>query len=77
MKSEDFLYMVKKDLKTPYIYIYETFVRNTFRDFNLNVLGDFGFYLNKVPYELGESFQNEEIQSIVRIMMKFRSPSFY
>ena len=44
--------------------------------FDLNVV-DCGFDLNKFPLEGAETFENEEIQQVVWLMLKTFLPKFY
>ena len=46
-------------------------------DFDLNAPADFNFDLNKFPEEAYQVFEDEELQAVLRFILKNYLPKFY
>ena len=67
------------DSKLLYDSSIKLYIRNTkdAKDFDLNVVADHGFDLNKYSDDGEEAFGEKELQQVVRMMLKIYLPNFY
>ena len=79
MKMESDENWINFDSKLLYDSSIKLYIRNTkdAKYFDLNVVVDCGFNLNKYPDDGKEAFGEKELQQIVQMMLKIYLPNFY